>query len=113
MPNAQSSYDRFHVVALARAAMYEVRREEMRSSAVAVLEAVRAHSKKSLRQLLWGIRKNLVSCTREEFEATHRLQCSDVKRARAWSRKQALRLIRRNAAASNSEEIAQGHGQNG
>jgi hypothetical protein len=58
LPNAQISYDRFHVVALANAAMDEVRREEMRSSAVAVREAVGAQSKKTLRQLLWGMRKN-------------------------------------------------------
>ncbi len=37
LPNAQISYDRFHVVALANAAMDEVRREEMRTSAAATI----------------------------------------------------------------------------
>lgn len=108
LPNAQISYDRFHVVALANAAMDEVRREEMRSSAVAVREAVGAQSKKTLRQLLWGMRKNPVSWTRAQFEAMHWLQRSNLKSARAWRLKQALQLVYRDAAASNSEEIAQG-----
>lgn len=108
LPNARISYDRFHVVALANAAMDEVRREEMRSSAAAVREAVGAQSKKTLRQLLWGMRKNPVSWTRAQFEAMHWLQRSNLKSARAWRLKQALRLVYRDAAASNSEEIAQG-----
>ena len=95
-------------MALANAAMDEVRREEMRSSAVAVREAVGAQSKKTLRQLLWGMRKNPVSWTRAQFEAMHWLQRSNLKSARAWRLKQALQLVYRDAAASNSEEIAQG-----
>ena len=91
-----------------RAAMDEVRREEVRSSAAAVREAVGAQSKKTLRQLLWGMRKNPVSWTRAQFEAMHWLQRSNLKSARAWRLKQALRLVYRDAAASNSEEIAQG-----
>ncbi len=97
LPNAQISYDRFHVVALANAAMDEVRREEMRSSAVAVREAVGADSKKTLRQLLWGMRKDPASWTRAQFEAMHWLQRSNLKSARAWRLKQALRLVYREA----------------
>ncbi|AVR90114.1 ISL3 family transposase [Thauera aromatica] len=108
LPNAQISYDRFHVVALASAAMDEVRREEMRSSAAAVREAVGAQSKKTLRQLLWGMRKNPVSWTRAQFEAMHWLQRSNLKSARAWRLKQALRLVYSEAGASNSEELAHG-----
>jgi len=58
LPKAQISYDRFHVVALANAAMDEVRREEMRSSAAAIREAAGTYGKHTLRQLLWGMRKN-------------------------------------------------------
>ena len=83
LPNAQISYDRFHVVALANAAMDEVRREEMRSSAAAVREAVGVHGKKTLRQLLWGMRKDSASWTRAQFEAMHWLQRSNLKSARA------------------------------
>ena len=108
LPNAQISYDRFHVVALANAAMDEVRREEMRTSAEAVREAVGAHSKKMLRQLLWGMRKDAASWTRAQFEAMHWLQRSNLKSARAWRLKQALRLVYSEARASNSEEIAHG-----
>ena len=108
LPNAQISYDRFHVVALANAAMDEVRREEMRNSAEAVREAVGVHGKKTLRQLLWGMRKDSASWTRAQFEAMHWLQRSNLKSARAWRLKQALRLVYREARDSNSEAIALG-----
>lgn len=108
LPNARISYDRFHVVALANAAMDEVRREEMRTSAAAVREAVGAHSKKTLRQLLWGMRKNPAGWTRAQLEAMHWLQRSNLKSARAWRLKQALRLVYSEAGAGNREEIAQG-----
>jgi transposase len=108
LPNAQISYDRFHVVALANAAMDEVRREEMRNSAEAVREAVGVHGKKTLRQLLWGMRKDSASWTRAQFEAMHWLQRSNLKSARAWRLKQALRLVYSEARDSNSEAIALG-----
>ena len=108
LPSAQISYDRFHVVALANAAMDEVRREEMRTSAAAVREAVGADSKKTLRQLLWGMRKDAASWTRAQFEAMHWLQRSNLKSARAWRLKQALRLVYREARDSNSDAIALG-----
>jgi transposase len=108
LPNAQISYDRFHVIALANTAMDEVRREEMRSSAAAVREAVGAHSKKTLRQLLWGMRKDAANWTRAQSEAMHWLQRSNLKSARAWRLKQALRLVYSEARDSNSEEIARG-----
>jgi transposase len=107
LPNAQISYDRFHVVALANAAMDEVRREEMRNSAAAVRQAVGVHSKKTLRQLLWGMRKNPVSWTPAQLDAMHRLQRSNLKSARAWRLKQALRQVYQQAGASNCEAIAQ------
>jgi transposase len=108
LPHAQISYDRFHVVALANSAMDEVRREEMRSSAAAVREAVGADNKKTLRQLLWGMRKNPEQWSRAQFETMHWLQRSNLKSARAWRLKQALRLVYREASTSNSEEIARG-----
>ncbi len=108
LPNAQISYDRFHVIALANAAMDEVRREEMRTSAAAIREAVGAPDKKTLRQLLWGMRKNPAGWTRAQCDAMHWLQHSTLKSARAWRLKQALRLVYSEAGASNSEAIAQG-----
>ena len=108
LPNAQISYDRFHVVALANAAMDEVRRDEMRSSAAAVREAVGTQNKKTLRQLLWGMRKNPAHWTDAQLAAMHWLQRSTLKSARAWRLRQGLRLVYQEAVAANSEEVAQG-----
>lgn len=108
LPNAQISYDRFHVVALANTAMDEVRRAEMRSSAAAMREAVGTHDKKTLRQLRWGMLKNPKSWTWAQCNAMYRLQRSNLKSARAWRLKQALRTVYSDAAASNSAEFAEG-----
>lgn len=106
LPNAQISYDRFHVVALANVAMDEVRRDEMRTSAQAIRKAAGTYSKHSLKQLLWGMRKNPAQWSQAQSEAMHWLQRSNLKSARAWRLKQALRLVYREAAASNREDIA-------
>ena len=106
LPKAQISYDRFHVVALANAAMDEVRREEMRESAAAVREAIGAHDKKTLRQLLWGMRKDPSSWTSAQLNAMHWLQRSTLKSARAWRLKQALREVYAQATHSNCEHVA-------
>ena len=106
LPNAQISYDRFHVVALANVAMDEVRRDEMRTSAQAIRKAAGTYSKHSLKQLLWGMRKNPAQWSQAQSEAMHWLQRSNLKSARAWRLKQALHLVYREAAASNREDIA-------
>lgn len=108
LPNAQISYDRFHVVALANAAMDEVRREEMRTSAEAIRQAVGTSGKHTLRQLLWGMRKNPAQWSPAQSEAMHWLQRSNFKSARAWRLKQALQLVYREVVASNREDIALG-----
>jgi len=66
-------------VVLANAAMNEVRRDEIRSSAAAVRAAVGAQSKKALRQLLWGMRKNPVAWTPSKLEAVRWLGRSNLK----------------------------------
>jgi transposase len=106
LPKAQISYDRFHVVALANAAMDEVRREEMRTSAEAIRQAADTYGKHTLRQLLWGMHKNPAQWSQAQSEAMHWLQRSNLKSARAWRLKQALRLIYREAAASNRDDLA-------
>lgn len=106
LPNAQISYDRFHVVALANAAMDEVRRDEMRNSPEAIRQTLGTAGKHTLRQLLWGMRKNPVQWSQAQSEAMHWLQRSNLKSARAWRLKQALRLVYREALASNCEDIA-------
>ena len=108
LPNAQISYDRFHVVALANAAMDAVRRDEMRNAAAEVRKAVGVQSPQALRQLLWGMRKNPVSWTPAQLEAMHWLQRSNLKSARAWRLKQALRMVYQEAGPSNCEQVAHG-----
>lgn len=108
LPNAQISYDRFHVVALANTAMEEVRRAEMRNSAAAIREAAGTHDTKTLRQLRWGMLKNPKRWTWAQCCAMHWLQRSNLKSARAWRLKQALREVYKDAVASNSAEFAEG-----
>jgi transposase len=106
LPNAQISYDRFHVVALANAAMDEVRRDKMRNSAEATRKAAGMCGKHTLKELLWGMRKNPAQWSQAQSEAMHWLQRSNLKSARAWRLKQALRLVYREVLASNREDIA-------
>ena len=68
LPKASISYDRFHVIALANEAMDAVRRDEMRSSAAAVREAVGADDKKGVKRLFWAMRKNPENWTAKEAQ---------------------------------------------
>ena len=54
------------------------------------------------------MRKDAARWTRAQFEAMHWLQRSNLKSARAWRLKQALRLVYSEARDSNSEAIALG-----
>lgn len=100
LPNAQISYDRFHVVALANNAMDEVRREEMRTQPKAVRAAL-GEDRKAVKAMLWGMRKNPVGWTYQQINSMHWLQRSNLKSARAWRLKQALREVYRGAVAAN------------
>lgn len=100
LPGAQISYDRFHVIALANAAMDEVRREEMRSQPKAVRAAL-GEDRKAVKAMMWGMRKNPVSWTYHQTNSMHWLQRSNLKSARAWRLKQALREVYRGAVAAN------------
>lgn len=100
LPKAQISYDRFHVVALANNAMDEVRREEMRTQPKAVRAAL-GEDRKAVKAMLWGMRKNPVGWTYQQINSMHWLQRSNLKSARAWRLKQALREVYRGAVAAN------------
>ena len=100
LPQAQISYDRFHVIALANAAMDEVRREEMRSSPKAVRAAV-GDDRKAVKAMMWAMRKNPPAWSYTQTNTMHWLQRSNLKSARAWRLKQALREVYRGAAAAN------------
>ncbi|AWB35620.1 ISL3 family transposase [Orrella marina] len=106
LPQAQISYDRFHVVALANTAMDDVRREEMRTSADSVREAVGLQDTKNVRQLFWGMCKDPSDWTKGQINAMHWLQRSTLKSARAWRLKQALREVYSQAVNANSENLA-------
>jgi transposase len=93
LPKAQISYDRFHVIALANAAMDEVRRQEMRTDAAAVNRELGTTNRKVLKSLMWGMRKNPSGWSDKQTDAMHWLQRSNLRSARAWRLKQALREV--------------------
>ena len=106
LPNALISYDRFHVVAMANEAMDQVRQAEMRDDAPGVTRALGAADRKSIKGLMWGMRKNPSGWTRQQTNAMHWLQRSSLKSARAWRLKMALREVYARAAASNDARLA-------
>ena len=57
LPNAQISYDRFHVIAMANEAMDGVRRQEMSTQPQAIKEALGDNDRKLLKSLAWGMRR--------------------------------------------------------
>jgi transposase len=54
LPQADISYDRFHVVAMAIQAMDDVRREELRAEPAQVAAALQGADPETRRNLLWG-----------------------------------------------------------
>ena len=106
LPQAQISYDRFHVVAMAIEAMDQVRRQEMAQDAPAVRSALGAADRKTLKQLMWGMRRNPTGWSRHQLNAMHWLQHSALKSARAWRLKMALREVYAQARSHNSQAQA-------
>ena len=106
LPNADISYDRFHVIALAMDAMDEVRQDELRSEPAKVREALGGTDKKALKGLLWSMRKNPETWNMNQIAVMHHLQHSNLKSARAWRLKQALREVYAVAVGSNDEATA-------
>ena len=101
LPNAQISYDRYHVVAMANEAMDKVRQAELRDEPQAVAKALGTSERKTIKGLMWGMRKNPSGWSRTQLNAMHWLQHSGLKSARAWRLKMALREVYARAAASN------------
>ncbi len=106
LPNALVSYDRFHVVKLAGEAMDEVRTEEWKTEQARVEEALGHLTPKQRRSILWGMRKNPSGWSNVQTEAMHWLQRANLKTARAWRLKMALREVFANARAHNQAELA-------
>lgn len=109
LPNAQISYDRFHVVKMAIEAMDEVRKHEFRDHPDE-MRAVVGETPKAIRGLLWAMRRNPSSWNRRDARTMHWLQRSNLKSARAWRLKMALREVyararRHNDASSASADL--------
>jgi transposase len=108
LPEAQISYDRFHVVAMAHEAMDAVRRKEMSTDAATVTAAMGSPgAAKARRQLQWAMRRNPHSWTLAQTHAMHWLQHSNLKSARAWRLKMALREVYHRARVHDSIELAE------
>ena len=105
-PQAAISYDRFHVVALANAAMDEIRRAEVKQDAAHVRQAINRHDKRALKSLSWAMRRNPESWNARQTQCMHNLQRSHLKSARAWRLKMALREVYASARQSNDAQIA-------
>jgi transposase len=106
LPAARISYDRFHVVSMAIEAMDQVRRAEMVEDSQQVHAALGADDRRTLRQLMWGMRRNPAGWSTRQINAMHWLQRSGLKSARAWRLKMALREVYAQARAHNSAEQA-------
>lgn len=106
LPNAVISYDRFHVVAMAVDSMDKVRQAEMRDDPKAVAQALGTTDRKTIKGLMWGMRKNPDGWSQGQTSAMHWLQHSGLKSARAWRLKMALREVYTHAALSNDAVVA-------
>jgi len=106
LEQAQISYDRFHVIAMANEAMDGVRRQEMKEEPQALKQALGDNDRKSLKRLTWGMRRNPQGWSAKQTNAMHWLQHSSLKSARAWRLKMALRTVYAKAAEENSSAQA-------
>jgi transposase len=110
LPNAQISYDRFHMISLAIEAMDQVRREELNAEPEQVAVALTSADPKTRRNLLWGMRKNPTRWSAAQTDAMHWLQRSTLKSARAWRLRMGLREVyararQHNCAAQAAEDL--------
>ena len=106
LPNALVSYDRFHIVALTIDAMDEVRSAEWKTKSVRVLDELVELRPKEHRSVLWGMRRNPGSWSAVQLNAMHWLQRANLKGARAWRLKMALRKVFAKARSHNQCALA-------
>jgi transposase len=98
LPQAQISFDRFHVIALANEAMDAVRRAEMPDQP-RVVRAALGTERKTVRNLMWAMRKDHSGWNNNQL--MYLLQRSNLKSARAWRLKETLRGTYTQALNSN------------
>ena len=106
LPNAQISYDRYHVVALANKAMDEVRSAEWKDESRRVEEELGALDPSLRRSILWGMRRNPSGWSKNQVNAMHWLQRTNLKTARAWRLKMGLREVFAHARRHNDARVA-------
>ena len=93
LPQAQVSYDRFHVVALGNAAMDEVRSAEWKQEAALVRQKLGPLGARERRSVLWAMRRNPSGWSATQTTAMHWLQRANLKSTRAWRLKMGLRQV--------------------
>ena len=91
---------------MATEAMDLVRRAEMRDDAPAVRSALGDNDRKTLKQLMWGMRRNPSGWSQPQINAMHWLQHSTLKSARAWRLKISLQTVYAAARGHNNPEQA-------
>lgn len=69
-------------------------------------KAIGDSERKTLKQLMWAMRRNPSGWSNGQLAAMHRLQHSALKSARAWRLKMALRAVYAHAREHNSAEQA-------
>lgn len=106
LPNARISYDRFHIVALANEAMDEVRSAEWQADSARVRAQLGELGPKERRSILWAMRRNPASWSATQTTAMHWLQRANLKSARAWRLKMALREVYAKARGHNQAALA-------
>lgn len=105
LPNAEISFDRFHVIQMGLSAMDEVRRQEAREDGPHMRDQLGGGAT-VVRDLMWTMRRNSATWNKKQIYAMHWLQRSNLKSARAWRLKQALQQIYWQAAKSGDEAQA-------
>ena len=83
LPQAQISYDRFHVIAMASAAMDEVRKKEVRERPHQVRQALDSEDRKARKSMFWAIRRNPSTWSEAQWQVMHQLQKSNLQTAKA------------------------------
>ncbi|MCH9828665.1 MAG: ISL3 family transposase [Gammaproteobacteria bacterium] len=91
LPQAARCFDRFHLIKLANEAVEEVRRAEVKTAP-------------ELKGLRWGTLKDHRRWSRAQIDAMHGLTHSNLKTARAWRLKEALRRLFETAKAGVDAE---------
>ncbi|MBC7480934.1 MAG: transposase, partial [Rhizobacter sp.] len=92
--------------AMAVDAMDKVRQTEMRDDPGAVTKALGTTDRKTLKGLMWSMRKNPRGWSQRQANTMHWLQHSGLKSARAWRLKMALREVYARAAVTNDQHLA-------